>query len=254
MTRNDMTDTQEVTSSVVVKQGAQTERSDALPSDALTSDRSEADAPEPQQSKPSRRNFLIGGAALIACAVVGTGARPLISEADVLRPPGAVSEAEFMARCIRCNRCVSVCPTDILEPMGIEQGILQIRTPLLHYSGNYGTCTFCDKCYEVCPTEAIGPVDPYAPLEGRIGAAIIHTDTCLAYLNAGACGICVEACPYEALDFDDKQRPLVVEDLCNGCGECVKICPAASLTSYSGAGRAIEVVTNKRLDKIASSL
>lgn len=195
----------------------------------------------------SRRSFIVGGAALVACAVGGSVARPLIAEADVLRPPGSLAEDDFMARCIRCNRCVTVCPTQVLEPMGIEEGVLQIRTPKLHYSRNYGTCTFCDKCYEVCPTDAIGPVDPYTPLKSRIGVALIHTGNCLAYLNAGACGICVDACPYKAIELDSQDRPVVVEDLCNGCGECIKVCPAASLTSYSGAGRAIEVITEHRL-------
>lgn len=199
---------------------------------------------------PSRRSFIVGGAALVACGLIGSALHPLLSQADVLRPPGSVDEEDFVARCIRCNRCVSACPTDILEPMGIEGGLIQMRTPQLHYSRNYEPCIFCDECWHVCPTEAIGPVDPYAPLEGRIGVAIIHTSQCLAYLNAGACGICVEACPYEALDLDVQQRPLVKSDYCNGCGECVKICPAASLTSYSGAGRAIEVVTEKSFVRI----
>lgn len=204
-------------------------------------------------SEVSRRTFLLGGASLAACAVGGAALKPLIAEADVLRPPGSLPEEDFMARCIRCNRCVTVCPTHVLDPMGVEEGILQIRTPRLHYSRNYGTCTFCDECYHVCPTEAIGPVDPYAPLEGRIGVAFLHSANCLAFFTSGACGVCVDACPYEALVFDEQARPVVIPDLCNGCGECVAVCPAASLTSYSGAGRAIEVVTEKRFATLDTS-
>ena len=98
--------------------------------------------------------------------------RPFVAEADVLRPPGALPEDQFMARCIKCERCISVCPTDVLEPLGIERGLLQARTPVLSFAND--SCTFCDKCREVCPTAAIGEVDPYAPDQGRIGAAILE--------------------------------------------------------------------------------
>ena len=151
-------------------------------------------------NNPTRRTFVIGGAALVASVVVGAGVRPFVAEADVLRPPGALPEDEFMARCIKCARCIDVCPTDVLEPLGIERGPLQARTPMLSFAND--SCTFCDKCREVCPTAAIGEVDPYAPDRGRIGAAILHEDRCLAFLETNSCGICVDACPYEALSFD----------------------------------------------------
>ena len=195
-------------------------------------------------NNPTRRTFVIGGAALVASVVVGAGVRPLVAEADVLRPPGALPEDEFMARCIKCARCIDVCPTDVLEPLGIERGPLQARTPMLSFAND--SCTFCDKCREVCPTAAIGEVDPYAPDRGRIGAAILHEDRCLAFLETNSCGICVDACPYEALSFDAGRRPVVDAAKCNGCGECVKICPANVFTSFSGGkARGIEVVTEK---------
>ena len=116
-------------------------------------------------NNPTRRTFVIGGAALVASVVVGAGVRSFVAEADVLRPPGALPEDQFMARCIKCERCISVCPTDVLEPLGIERGLLQARTPVLSFAND--SCTFCDKCREVCPTAAIGEVDPYAPDQGR---------------------------------------------------------------------------------------
>ncbi|MEG2532696.1 MAG: 4Fe-4S dicluster domain-containing protein [Gordonibacter sp.] len=199
-------------------------------------------------NNPTRRTFVIGGAALLASIAVGADIRPLVTEADMLRPPGSLPEDAFMARCIKCERCISVCPTDVLEPVGIEGGLLQARTPRLTFAND--SCTFCDLCRQVCPTVAIGLVDPWAPDQGRIGAAILHEDRCLAFLETDSCGICVDACPYEALSFDAGRRPVVDEAKCNGCGECVKICPANVFTSFSGGkARGIEVVTEKTLQK-----
>lgn len=196
---------------------------------------------KPQQT---RRTFLIGGASLLACAVAGIALKPLVAEANVLRPPGALPEPEFMARCIKCDRCISVCPTNILEPMGVEEGFVQVRTPKINYADNL--CTFCDECHKVCPTDAIGLIDPYRPDKGRIGVAVVREDRCLAFLEVGSCGICIDACPYDALNFDSARRPVVDTAKCNGCGECVRICPANILRSFGGGSvRGIEVVTAK---------
>jgi heterodisulfide reductase subunit A len=40
------------------------------------------------------------------------------------------------------------------------------------------------------------------------------------------CGLCVEACPYEARVMDYEQRVAVVDyALCQGCGVCAVVCP-----------------------------
>lgn len=195
---------------------------------------------------PSRRTFVFGAAALAAGAAIGAGARPFAASCDTLRPPGAVPEAEFMARCIRCDRCISICPTDVLYPLGIESGVLAVRTPALDFRA--GSCTFCDLCRQVCPTEAIGAVDPHRPDQGRIGGAQVLSERCLAFITPGSCGVCVDACPYGALSFDGERRPVVDNAACNGCGECVRICPANVNTSFSGGDeRGIRVATEKQL-------
>lgn len=197
-------------------------------------------------ANPSRRAFVFGAAALAVGAGIGAAARPCAASCDVLRPPGATDEAEFMARCIRCDRCISVCPTDVLYPLGIEAGVLAVRTPALDFRA--GSCTFCDLCRQVCPTEAIGSVDPHAPEKGRIGGAQVLPARCLAFATPGSCGICVDACPYGALSFDGERRPVVDDSKCNGCGECVRICPANVNTSFSGGDeRGIRVATARQM-------
>lgn len=201
----------------------------------------------------TRRTFLIGGVSLAVAAAAGFAIKPLLAEADVLRPPGAVPENDFVARCIRCDRCISICPTNVLEPMGIEEGMVPVRTPKLNFS--HDLCTFCDECRIVCPTNAIGNVDPYEPLKGRIGVAVVQDDRCIPFFEVNACGICVEACPYDALEFDANRRPVVDAERCNGCGECVRICPVNVSRSFGGGStRGIEVVTEKRFQETKGAL
>lgn len=194
---------------------------------------------------PTRRSFVVGAAAVVGGAALGGLVRPFTAQANVLRPPGALSEDQFMARCNRCQRCISVCPEDVLRPLRLEEGILQIKAPTLDYRSNY--CTFCDLCRQVCPTAAIGEVDPFAPERGRIGVAVVHEDLCLAFLESGSCGICIDACDeYKALSFDAGRRPVVEASKCNGCGKCEAICPANILTSFGGGQiRGIQVVTDR---------
>ena len=195
---------------------------------------------------PTRRAFFAGVAALAVGAVCGVGVRPFAPPADVLRPPGALAEADFAARCIRCGRCISACPQDVLYPLGIEQDALSVRTPSLDFT--QGKCTFCDKCRKVCPTSAVGAVDPYAPQLGRIGVAVVHEERCLAYIQPGSCGICEKACEYSAISFDSERRIVVDHDKCNGCGACVAVCPSNVNTHFEGGQtRGVEVVTESSI-------
>ena len=38
----------------------------------------------------------------------------------VIRPPGSVDEKEFLERCIKCDQCINVCPTNVLQPRFVK--------------------------------------------------------------------------------------------------------------------------------------
>ena len=42
-----------------------------------------------------------------------------------IRPPGSVEEKEFLERCIKCDQCINVCPTNVLQPSTLAQGGLE---------------------------------------------------------------------------------------------------------------------------------
>jgi heterodisulfide reductase subunit A len=64
--------------------------------------------------------------------------------------------------------------------------------------------------------------------------AIVHTDPCTA------CGECLEACPYGAIEMavaGSKPVAVISETGCKGCGGCVPVCPenAIDLRGYTDA-------------------
>ena len=151
----------------------------------------------------------------------------LVSIKDPLRPPGAVSENEFLLRCTRCRKCVEVCPYNSIQMAHGESG-LKMGTPYIEARDM--PCYLCDDfpCIEACPSEALLPVD--FKEEVRMGIAIIDESLCLPY-NGILCRACYERCPIyrEAITLKDNLYPVVHEDKCVGCGICVNVCPAETV-------------------------
>lgn len=180
----------------------------------------------------SRRTFVASGVALMFGLGVAGNSAP---KKALLRPPGGQNEKTFIAKCIKCDRCRSVCHTSAIGIVPIEEGFVQARTPVMKF--HIGSCDFCNKCVEVCPT---GALEPFDRLHVKIGVAVL-TDVCIA-LNFGACIVCHGACPYKAITLDDEKRPIIDEEKCNGCGVCETICPALILRSYVGGKmRGVEI-------------
>jgi polyferredoxin len=54
-----------------------------------------------------------------------------------LRPPGAVSERQFLPLCLRCGQCVEACPTNFIQPGLLEGGFQALWTPVLNARTGY---------------------------------------------------------------------------------------------------------------------
>lgn len=158
-----------------------------------------------------------------------------------LRPPGAVSEKDFLARCNRCQRCVQVCPTRVVVPASFSYGIVAANTPVVAFDRSY--CNSCIKCTEVCPAKAILPTTKE---EMDIGVAVIIEKWCVAWDWVG-CTVCVDKCPLKAIYLDEYKRPVVIPEKCNGCGICQMECPSTSLRS-SVKGKGVVVKHRKPSD------
>lgn len=167
----------------------------------------------------SRRQFFKGGLAV----VVGGFSWQLLRPADavaIIRPPGALAEAEFLARCSRCGRCVKVCPAECLFPMPIETGLITFLTPRV--IPRQAKCELCLSCQEVCPTGAIDYIQLSCV---KMGIAELDQRKCLVWAEQKLCLLCREQCPVHAIEVDGQNRPYVNANLCVGCGGCENGCP-----------------------------
>lgn len=150
-----------------------------------------------------------------------------------LRPPGALPERDFHARCIKCGQCVDACPYDTLKLASAESGI-PIGTP--YFVPKQIPCYMCEDipCLKACPTGAINPTLQHVN-DSRMGLAVIDIENCLSWQGL-RCEICFRECPLQgkAISVEHHPRrvskhamfvPLVHSSACTGCGICEKACP-----------------------------
>jgi ferredoxin len=231
------------------------------------SDSASAPAPDPQ-----RRAFLtdtalavvatLGAPAVFAArlpAPPATRGRETAGNADdtessrAICPPGAVSVDRFLARCTACHLCLSVCPTQVLQPAFLEYGFAGLMKPRLDFTKS--PCTYtCRACAEVCPD---GAIDRLALAEKqliRIGEAHLDVDRCIVKTKGTDCAACSEQCPTQAVTtvpFGTNLRlPQLNRDYCIGCGGCEYACPvqpqkAIVVTGYRRHGWARKAADQK---------
>lgn len=199
----------------------------------------------------SRRQFAFAG-------VMGLLAYPFLKNHGVntnrtfspklIRPPGSVEEGEFLERCIKCDQCINVCPTNVLQPATFTEGGLEaLWTPVMNFK--IAHCQLkCTMCSEVCPTGAIRKITAEEKLgkgdyqeQGPVvlGTAFIDKSRCLPHAMEIPCVVCEEVCPVspKAIQTKDEEakdvfgnvvvlnKPFIVPDLCIGCGICEAECP-----------------------------
>ncbi|NQT17301.1 MAG: 4Fe-4S binding protein [Planctomycetes bacterium] len=210
--------------------------------------------PKAGESPLRRRGFLATVIGLSAGAYAGMGlfgvarlrgAKPDDGHArPIVRPPGSVPERQFLGLCVRCGECFQACPNDVLQPVGLDQGLERLWTPqvVADWSGCEPSCS---NCGQVCPTGAIRPLPLEEKRAARMGLAVVDRNTCLPYAGREECQLCVDECAtagYDAIEFvhtgtemDASGQPIegtgflapvVLEEKCVGCGLCQTRCYA----------------------------
>lgn len=178
----------------------------------------------------NRRNFFRNGLRELLKPVVESldekfdavaKALPKPVSLQLLRPPGAVEENDFLKTCSRCGVCVQACPADAIK---IDPNY-KIAGGAPYIDANLAPCVVCStlECMTVCPTGALVPT-PIKYID--MGTAQWSPSTCLRTKGDG-CRVCVDECPVGevAIRINVDQRVEVIEDGCVGCGVCQHRCP-----------------------------
>lgn len=146
---------------------------------------------------------------------------PAMRRRGLVRPPGSLAETDFMAACIRCQRCSQACEADAIRLFGPGSGALE-GTPYL--VPEITACTLCLQCGPACPTGAIIPLAAMA--DADMGVAVVDEDLCVSHNGTGICGACYTICPLKgkAITQGYHNQPTVHADQCVGCGLCEEVC------------------------------
>lgn len=188
-------------------------------------------------SNVGRRKFLRN--APVPLVAVLSGSR-LLDQPDTLQqgadrapitnpvtPPGSVGTTHFSSLCTACHLCVSVCPTQVLQPSFLEYGWEGLFQPRMDYEVSY--CNYeCVLCSEVCPTGAILKQGPEEKKLTQIGKARFIKEDCIVITKKKDCAACAEHCPTKAVrmvPYEGLRLPEVNNDICVGCGACEHACP-----------------------------
>ena len=209
-----------------------------------------ANDPPTGDTKMGRRGFLASAVGCSVGAIGGiSGAMGIQSSHSAtspktapVRPPGSVPEADFLQLCIRCGECFKVCPNNVLQPEGFQQGWEGLWAP--EVKADWAGCEpSCNSCGQVCPTGAIRALPLDEKRHARMGLAILNDSLCLPLVGSEACQLCVDECTaagYDAIEFirvhtkaDADGNPIpgsgflapqVKAESCVGCGLCQTRC------------------------------
>jgi MauM/NapG family ferredoxin protein len=177
----------------------------------------------------SRRGFLtsLAGGLGVGFLAMQTPFTLKQGKHQLIRPPGAIPETEFLRTCIRCGECMKSCLTNTLQPCLWESGFSGLWTPKM--DTRLAPCDQnCNVCGKVCPTQAIRSLSLEEKTHAKVGTAVLRKEMCLVWAENKLCLICDEICPYNAIVFrpmEGYRRPVVIASKCNGCGFCEQRCP-----------------------------
>lgn len=189
-----------------------------------------------QEYRPERRLFIN----LIGLAAIGSFGLRFVPSSNrtvyrLVRPPGA-SEESLAEKCIRCGKCVKVCPTGTIQPVNAVKAWESTWTP--HLELRRGYCDYsCNACGQTCPTGAIAKLSLANKRKEVIGIAVIDKKRCFPFADNKECIVCEEMCPLvpKAVTLNREQgtvaKPSINAKQCNGCGICEHQCPVNGVSA-----------------------
>jgi len=146
----------------------------------------------------------------------------------LIRPPGAISERQFLQACTRCDKCIHACPKDAIQRVPKKMGFLIAGSPYI--DPKKIPCVMCDDlpCIPACPDGALVPPPNNDRMEVQMGYAILDKKNCQAYGDT-FCQQCVIDCPIPGAIIQKDNKPIIDKRTCTGCGVCVLSCSTVNI-------------------------
>lgn len=127
-------------------------------------------------------------------------------------------------KCTACQACALACSLVKIQASNPFGAAIHVhRNPFIQEE-NVLFCEHCNdtSCMVACPTGAL--YEGEGELEGVV---LFNEELCTV------CGLCVEACPYDAITLfsePDEEGVIIKCDLCRGNPQCVPVCRTEALT------------------------
>ena len=199
---------------------------------------------EVEDTEYDRRNLLRQGVHFFAKPVVenvqgkidsvNRAVDKITRRVPLLRPPGAISERQFLQACTHCDECIHACPKDAILRAPKTMGFLVFNTPYIDPMRN--PCVMCTElpCITACPDGALLPVQELSDV--NMGYAILDKKKCAAY-DGAFCQQCVIDCPVPGAIYQIDERhtgsgvskPVIDKNICTGCGVCMRSCSTVNI-------------------------
>ena len=173
---------------------------------------------------PTRRGIVLAAASgLLTAGLIRTntaysakeGPERLLVWEKLVRPPGAVPEPEFLAKCVRCGECMKACATNVIQPIWLQAGLEGLFSPVM--ATRLAACaTDCTVCGKVCPTGAIRDLPLIEKQHAKVGTAWIARQNCLVWEQDRKCLVCDEGVSLQCGVFSICSRPAQRSSFCAG--------------------------------------
>jgi len=126
--------------------------------------------------------------------------------------------------CAGCGICEIICSLSHESECRPSIARLRISRDIFTGFSEITTCIQCNDfpCSEVCTVNAFIKDD-------KLGIMVIDKNLC------AGCKVCIDACPYNIIQYDVNERVAVKCDLCGGMPNCVQFCPMGALKMF-GSG------------------
>lgn len=149
---------------------------------------------------------------------------------------GANKETE----CIRCMGCEAIC--SFMKERMVNPAVSRIRVEPKELEWIEGKTNrlvvhrICQQCPGTTPCMKACPVEGAIVKDPQRGTVLIVDSKCTR------CQMCVKACPFGAVWYDEKGDRMLKCDQCDGKPECVRWCPVGVLKFKEVKGKEAEHV------------